>query len=189
MQIPASRRLTFRLLDKQDAELLFRLDQDPAVMQYINGGVPSSMQDIVQRMLPRMQAYRDPVKGFGIYGVFAREALMLTSGQQLAKGDYLGWVLVRPMNFFTTGAEPDDLELGWRFFRHCWRQGIASEAAATVAAVVAKQPGIARLSAIALPDNHGSVAVMQKLGMSYVKRYIHRDPLGDYDVVLYSKPV
>lgn len=189
MQIPASQRLTFRLLDAQDAELLFRLDQDPAVMHYINGGVPSTMQDIVQRMLPRMQAYRNPAKGYGIYGVFAREAIMLTDGQSLAAGDYLGWVLVRPMNFFTTGAEPDDLELGWRFFRHCWRQGIASEAAAAVAAVLAGQPGIRKLSAIALPDNHGSVAVMKKLGMSYVKRYIHRDPLGDYDVVLYSKTV
>ena len=189
MQIPATSRLTFRLLDEQDAELLFLLDQDPAVMQYINGGVPSSMQDIVQRMLPRMQAYRNPAKGYGIYAVFAREAMTLSNGQPLAAGDYLGWVLVRPLNFFTTGAEPDDLELGWRFFRHCWRQGIASEAAAAVAAVFAKQPGIARLSAIALPDNHGSVGVMKKLGMSYVKRYIHRDPLGDYDVVLYSKTV
>lgn len=187
MQIPASNRLTFRLMDDHDADLLFTLDQDPAVMQYINGGVPSSHTDITERMLPRMNAYRDAAKGYGIYAVFSRLALTLTDGTALPADTYLGWVLVRPMNFFTTGAEPDNLELGWRFFRRYWQQGFASEAAAAVSAVLAQQPQIRFLSAIALPANTGSVAVMQKLGMQYVKRYIHRDPLGDYDVVLYRK--
>lgn len=189
MQIPASARLSFRLMDDNDAELLFDLDQDPAVMQYINGGVPSTARDIEQRMLPRMNAYRNVEQGYGIYAVFSRIPLTLTDGSAIPADEYLGWVLVRPMNFFTTGAEPDNLELGWRFFQRYWRQGFASEAAAAIGAVMAQQPAVQFLSAIALPDNRGSVAVMQKLGMQYVKRYIHRDPLGDYDVVLYSKAV
>ena len=35
-------------------------------------------------------------------------------------------------------------------------------------------------------DNDGSVAVMKKMGMDYIKSYIHCDSqLGDLDVVLY----
>lgn len=204
MQIPATPRLRFQLMSAADANLLFDVDQDEQVMLYINGGHKSSWQDIEQRMVPRMNAYRDPQLGYGIYAVFATQALPSKhsgdpampeplSAQHSAADSYLGWILVRPMNFFTTGAEHDNLELGWRFKRHCWGLGIASEAAAAVANSVVAQRAqltsitpVQALSAIALPDNQASIGVMKKLGMQYVKRYIHQDPLGDYDVVLYQ---
>jgi RimJ/RimL family protein N-acetyltransferase len=189
MQIDPSARLYYRLMDDNDAGLLFELDQDAEVMKYINGGVPSTEADIQQRMLPRMNAYRDPAKGYGLYAVFTRAAQTLTDGATLPADSYIGWVLVRPMYFFTTGAVPADLELGWRFKRCVWRQGYASEAAAAVCAAAAQLPGVTHLSAIALPDNSGSVAVMKKLGMQFVRRYLHRDPLGDFDVVHYSMAV
>lgn len=197
MQIPSTLRLSFQLMSDTDAGLLYDVDQDELVMRFINGGHKSSWQDIEQRMLPRMQAYRNPQLGYGIYAVFAKQALASPDNHvELSVGAYLGWILVRPMNFFTTGAEHDNLELGWRFKRECWGLGIASEAAAAVAQSVVKQRlplntavPIRALSAIALPDNHASVGVMKKLGMQYVKRYIHHDPLGDYDVVLYQQSV
>lgn len=198
MHIPATLRLDFRLLTADDANLLFEVDQDELVMKYINGGARSSWQDIKQRMLPRMNAYRDAELGYGIYGVFANSPAAPWLAHSSAHPQYLGWVLVRPMNFFTSGAEHHNLELGWRFKRACWGHGIASEAAATIANDVVRQrqqlanarpsqaPAVTHLSAIALPDNHASIGVMKKLGMHYVKRYIHQDPLGDYDVVLYQ---
>lgn len=195
MQIPSTPRLRFQLMSDTDAGLLHEVDQDELVMQFINGGHKSSWQDIEQRMLPRMNAYRNPTLGYGIYAVFAQQALASTDNQfEISAGAYLGWILVRPMNFFTSGAEHDNLELGWRFKRCCWGLGIASEAAAAVAQSVVEQRRhdalpVRALSAIALPDNHASVGVMKKLGMQYVKRYIHQDPLGDYDVVLYQKSV
>ena len=42
LQIPASTRLQYRLLDAHDSELLFELDQDEAVMRFINGGRKTS---------------------------------------------------------------------------------------------------------------------------------------------------
>lgn len=195
MHIPATSRLHFRLLSQDDAGLLFEVDQDELVMKYINGGHKSSWQDIELRMLPRMQAYRDAVLGYGLYGIFANEPSAPWLDQNSAHPDYVGWVLVRPMNFFTSGAEHDNLELGWRLKRACWGHGIASEAASAIAREVCNQrrhlamtqqaPAVTQFSAIALPDNHASTGVMKKLGMRYIKRYIHRDPLGDYDVVLY----
>jgi RimJ/RimL family protein N-acetyltransferase len=37
-----------------------------------------------------------------------------------------------------------------------------------------------------MPGNAASINIMKKLGMSYIKTDIHRDPLGDEEVVYYT---
>ena len=177
--IPSSPRLRFTLLTEQDAELLFEVDQDEEVMRYLNGGKRTSMQQITEIFLPRMAQYRNPERGFGIWQV-----------RRLEDNAYLGWVLIRPMGFNTATPSEDDVELGWRFMRLYWGQGYASEAAEAVAlAVTANNPAVNYLSAIAMPDNAGSIGVMRKLGMQFIKRYLHQDALGEVDAVLYRKKI
>lgn len=178
LKIPGSQRLSFALLSEQDAALLFEVDQDEEVMRYINGGTRTSMHTIVEVMLPRMAKYRDPTTGYGIWQV-----------RQQADNSYLGWVLIRPLGFNTATPSLDDVEIGWRFKRAYWGQGYASEAALAVAkAVLAHNQNVTYLSAIAMPANEGSIAVMRKLGMQFIKRYLHQDALGDVDAVLYRLP-
>ena len=177
LQVPATERLHFALLSEQDAQLFFEVDQDAEVMRYINGGKLTSMQTIVEVMLPRMAQYRDAERGFGIWQV-----------RRTADNAYLGWVLIRPMGFNSATPSNDDVEIGWRFKREYWGQGFASEAAKAVAdAVLANNPNVQYLSAIAMPENAGSIGVMRKLGMQFIKRFMHRDALGDVDAVLYQK--
>lgn len=177
VSVPASSRLTYALLSGKDAELLFDVDQDEEVMRYINGGKCTSMQTIVDVMLPRMALYRDPATGFGIWQV-----------RRTNDDAFLGWVLIRPMGFNSESPSQHELEIGWRFKREYWGQGYATEAASAIAAaIMAHNGGYSILSAIAMPDNTGSIGVMQKLGMQFVKRYLHQDALGDVDAVLYQK--
>lgn len=177
LQISATARLHFALLSEQDAQLFFDVDQDAEVMRYINGGKLTSMQTIVEVMLPRMAQYRDAERGYGIWQVRRND-----------DNAYLGWVLIRPMGFNSQTPSTDDVEIGWRFKREYWGRGYASEAAAAVAdAVLAKNQNLQFLSAIAMPDNAGSIGVMRKLGMQFVKRFLHRDALGDVDAVLYQR--
>ena len=177
--IPPSPRLSFGLLSQQDAQLLFEVDQDEEVMRYLNNGQRTTMQTIIEVMLPRMAQYRNPELGYGIWQV-----------RRLEDNTYLGWVLIRPMGFNTEVPSTDDVEIGWRLKRPYWGQGYASEAAAAVArAVVANNNSIKYLSAIAMPDNAGSIGVMRKLGMQFIKRYLHRDALGDVDTVLYRTDI
>ena len=177
LQISATTRLHFSLLSAQDAQLLFEVDQDAEVMRYLNGGTLTSMQTIVEVFVPRMLQYRNPALGYGIWQV-----------QHSDDNAYLGWVLIRPMGFNSEAPSTDELELGWRFKREYWGRGYASEAAKAVAdAVVANNNNVQFLSAIAMPDNVGSIGVMRKLGMQFVKRFLHRDALGDVDAVLYRK--
>lgn len=178
MQIPDSDRLTFRLMGNNDAQALWELDQDPAVMHFINGGKPNSMDTINKVFLPRMQAYTDKQKGWGIWQVSDKNTQ-----------EYLGWVLVRPMSFFTGEPKLNDLELGWRFFQKSWGKGYATEAAIAIKKIIAEQKNIDYVSALAVEDNYGSIGVMKKVGMNFIRKYAHKDPIGDFTAVHYQMSV
>ncbi|RMA78824.1 RimJ/RimL family protein N-acetyltransferase [Umboniibacter marinipuniceus] len=155
--ILASKRLSYRLFTEEDREELWALDQDPEVMRFITKGEPSSMERIETLFIPRMMAYNLPIKGWGIWRVSVSE-----------DDRYLGWVLVRPENFFDDQRDDTSLELGWRFFQSSWGQGYATEAAAYLAdQLLALNPELKQFMAIADKENEASIGVMKKLGMSF----------------------
>ncbi|KGK00634.1 GNAT family N-acetyltransferase [Thalassotalea sp. ND16A] len=172
-----SARLSFALMDESDAQLLFDLDQDPAVMRFINGGKPSTWQDIEQRFLPRFRAYRNADKGWGLWKV------TITETKQ-----FIGWILVRPMQFFSDTPRWDDIELGWRFKQEAWGKGFASEAARQIQQALAKQTDAKFYSAVAEVDNLGSINIMKKIGMKYIKTEQEQTLAGVVDAVFYQMP-
>ncbi|MEI5640766.1 MULTISPECIES: GNAT family N-acetyltransferase [unclassified Pseudoalteromonas] len=179
MNITPSPRLRYRLLNAADLSLLADLDSDPEVMKFINGGHPHSVADIKQTFIPRLTSYVNPEKGWGLWGCF-----------DISSTAFLGWLLVRPMGFFDTTRNDQDIELGWRFKKQTWGKGLATEAAAHIMAHLrAHNPKIEQFSAIAMPNNKASIKVMTKLDMEFVKQGVHHDPLGDLDVVYYTLQV
>ena len=175
MNIPRTARLNFKLMDENDGALLFDLDNDPAVMEHLTRGKVSTMNTIKEVFIPRMQAYRNPQQGWGLWQVNLNES-----------DTFIGWILIRPMGFFTEQADYSDIEIGWRFKRTSWGKGYASEAAQAVADVITANADIKALSATALKDNNGSIKVMKRLGMQFVEHYTHSDELP---AVLYRKSV
>ncbi|QDP02913.1 GNAT family N-acetyltransferase [Thalassotalea sp. PS06] len=175
MTITDTDRLTFRLMDENDKQLLFDLDQDPEVMRFINGGTPTSWEDIEQRFLPRLRAYRNPENGWGLWQINLKD-----------NDAFLGWVLVRPMDFFSEQRKDNNLEIGWRLKQKYWGKGYATEAAKAIMETLAELPKVDKISAIADPDNQGSINIMKKLGMRYLKTYTYRDGGREEDVVYYQ---
>ena len=163
-------------MDENDAELLYELDNDPEVMKHLTRGKVSTMQTIKEVFIPRLNAYKNEQKGWGLWQV------NITEGNT-----FIGWVLVRPMGFF---EQPDfsDLEIGWRFKKMSWGKGYASEATLAIAKAVSEPEEVKSLSATALKDNLGSIKVMEKLGLKFVKNYNHKDEQGELPAVLYSCP-
>jgi RimJ/RimL family protein N-acetyltransferase len=178
MKVTNTARLTLRLMNAQDEELLFELDQDPAVMQHLTGGKPTSREDISNVFIPRMLSYRNPTKGWGLWQVNISES------QQ-----FIGWILVRPMAFFSEDPEWQNLELGWRFKQSSWGKGYAFEAANAVKNALTEKSDITHLSATALLANNSSITLMEKLGMRRLKTYLHKDPLGAHEAVYFQMNV
>ncbi|MCX7545949.1 GNAT family N-acetyltransferase [Marinicella gelatinilytica] len=175
LTIKHSERLSYLIMDDTDADLLFELDQDPAVMKHINKGNPTSRAEINDIFIPRMMQYRNPEKGWGLWQV-----------NTLADDEFIGWILVRPMHFFSDERDDEDIELGWRFMQKSWGKGYATEAAKAVMTALQQQVGYTKFSAVAVPDNIGSIRMMEKLDMQYQKTALHKDPLGDLEAVYYS---
>ncbi|MDX1705357.1 GNAT family N-acetyltransferase [Pseudidiomarina sp.] len=179
VNIPNSARLCFRLMDDNDGDIMYELDQNPEVMRYITPGRVPSRKDISAVFIPRMQKYRNPEKGWGLWQV-----------NTIADNAFIGFILVRPMFFFSDERDDTNIELGWRFKQHTWGQGYASEAACHVAGFLAAgDQSITRFSAVAHPENNGSINIMKKLGMYFVRQFQHKDPLGEFDVVHYEQQV
>ncbi|MGX5173959.1 GNAT family N-acetyltransferase [Aliikangiella sp. IMCC44653] len=175
-----SARLMLTLMEdnESDNELLFELDQDPEVMRFITGGVVTSRQKFSQVMLPRMEQYRNPDKGWGLW-----KAVTLSDNQ------FIGWILIRPMEFFSDTPQFDNLEIGWRFMRKSWGHGYATEAADCLLKGLTQQQEVSYFTALADKHNAASINIMKKLGMKYLKTAIHKDPLGDSEAVFYQLKV
>ena len=61
-----------------------------------------------------------------------------------------------------------ELEVGYRFRKEHWGQGLATEAAAASIAFGFGELGLDRIVAVALPTNKASRRVMEKCGLSFV---------------------
>ena len=93
--------------------------------------------------------------------------------------------MVRPFGFFTQHPESDNMELGWRFKRHTWGKGYATEAAESVKEAL-YDIGVEKFSAIANPQNSASINIMKKLGMTFSHELEYKDKLYHETVVVYS---
>jgi RimJ/RimL family protein N-acetyltransferase len=148
-------RLLLRPTTLADRTELHRLEQDPEVMRYLNGGRPTSLAPDADCgfLMPRGG---EP----GIWAVIERET-----------GAFLGWVSLIP--------EQDAGQLGYRLRRAAWGRGFATEAASAVIADGFARLGLARIVAQTMAANLPSRRVMQRLGMRHVRTFFvdFQDPL------------
>lgn len=148
-------------------------------MRFINGGEPTPMVVIEEVAIPRMLKYSLPERGWGLW-----------KAQLLSNDEFLGWILVRPMYFFSPElpTEESNLELGWRFHQSAWGKGYATEAARAVATALRNEKLCDTFTAIAMEDNLASINIMKKLGMRFEKKAIHKDELWQAETVYYGCP-
>lgn len=145
----------------------YALNTDPEVMEHLSGPMTREASD-----------------GFARYGEawFEREGLGLLPVVRRSDGVLLGMCGLHRHRWY-----PDDVEVGWRFARHAWGAGYATEAATAWLRRGFGELGLPRVVSITTPANGRSRAVMRRLGLYPDHTATHRTLDGaPVDVVVHA---
>ena len=153
----STQRLRLRQFTVGDVDNIVALDSDPDVMRYITLGQPTPRATIEQRVLPSWLKFYE---SGGHIGFWAAELL--------ATGEFIGWFHLRPDRF-----EPAQQELGYRFHKRYWGQGLASEGGRALINDGFSVSQFAVICARALRGNLASQRVMQKCGLKFECEFVY----------------
>ncbi|MFG3225964.1 GNAT family N-acetyltransferase [Kitasatospora sp. NPDC048194] len=149
-------RLVLRPFTEADADHLFALDNDPEVMRFINGGAPTSREEIGTAVLPRL-LHDYPC--LGTRGFWAAE--------ERGTGTFLGWFEFRPLDEHSCAV----VELGYRLNRAAWGRGHATEGSRHLIDKGFTDLGVERVTANTMAVNTRSRRVMEKSGLSFLRAF------------------
>ena len=141
-------RLVLRQLELRDAGFILELLNEDAFLRYIG--------DKGVRSLSEAREYidRGPIEsyqryGFGLYAVCLRDTTPVGICGLVKR------------------AGLADVDVGFAFLaRHC-SKGYAVESASAILAHARRELGLRRIVAITAPDNAGSIAVLEKIGLKF----------------------
>jgi RimJ/RimL family protein N-acetyltransferase len=142
-------RLILRNWKPSDIEPWAALNADPAVMEHF----PSTHTRAESEAMAHMNQSVIDQNGWGLWAVERRE-----------DGAFLGFTGL--MTLRDTNPLAPGVEIGWRYARHAWGAGYASEAARAALGhgfAVLKLP---RIVAFTASENLRSQAVMDRVGMT-----------------------
>ena len=144
MTIFETGRLRLRPLSLNDVELLVELDSDPEVTRYINGGRPSTAEE-VEATVRAAVGHR--------WTAFTNDT-----------GEFVGWFSLRP-----TGDR--EYELGYRLRQAWWGRGFATEGSRRLVDHAFGSLRASRIWAQTMTVNTRSRRVMEACGLRYVRTF------------------
>jgi RimJ/RimL family protein N-acetyltransferase len=149
-------RITLVPLADGHLEWEAELDSDPEVMRYLSGRA-STREEVESSHATRMAAAQK-VDGLGFW-------------VGLVDDEFVGWWILQPAH---GPDQPDDrhvADLGYRVLRRHWRKGLASEGSRELMRYGFDDIGLDRIIAQTLTVNAASRAVMERVGLTFVRTF------------------
>lgn len=150
-------RLILRPMTDADVEEVFRMRRDDEIMRFIREPVASrrEAEDWIKMISSRWAKDR-----IGFCGVIEKQS-----------GKFAGWCGLWQLK------ESREIEVGYAIVKDFWRKGFASEAANAFLAYGFNELSFEKIVAVARPENAGSRAVMEKIGMrfDYIGKFYERE--------------
>jgi RimJ/RimL family protein N-acetyltransferase len=141
-------RLELRELELGDDAFILKLLNEDGFLRFIGDKGVRTLADAREYLSKGpMDSYRR--NGFGLY---------LAS---LRNGEPIG------MCGLVKRDSLPDVDVGFAFLSHHWSKGYAAESATAVLAYGKERLRLRRIVAITAPDNHGSIAVLEKIGLKF----------------------
>ena len=132
------------------------LDSDFEVMRYLSGRA-STREEVVANHARRLAA-AEKVDGLGLW-------------VGLVDDEFVGWWILQPAHGPDQPDDPGVADLGYRLLQRHWRKGLASEGARELVRYGFDDVGLDRIIAQTLTVNTGSRAVMERIGLTYVRTF------------------
>ena len=153
-------RLFIRPFTMDDIEPAYTMNLDAEVSQYTGDGGVVSKKEIKRRII------HDVLGDYKKYG-FGRLAVEWKTDNKFI--GFAGLKLLDDLN---------EVDLGYRFLREYWGRGIATEAAGACVNLGFKTLGLSKIIAMVLPENIGSIRVLEKLNFVYEKDIMEDNQLA-----------
>ena len=151
-------RIYLERFREDDTDLLFQLDGDADVMKYITLGVSRTIEEVIEKSMPRILKSYQENSDFGIFAAYLNNS-----------DKYIGWFQFEKDKEFKYA-----IEIGWRLKKQHWGNGYATEVA-----IALSEMGIEMgktIVARAMIENLASIRVMEKAGLEFEKEF-----WGDYE--------
>lgn len=163
----ATDRLVLRTFRPEDLVLYAKLNEDPAVVEFLGGH-------------PFTRAMSDDM-AHGANDSFVQRGFGKLAVERRVDGAFLGMCGLSIEPWF-----PNDLEIGWRLAREYWGFGYATEAATAWLNYAFEHLRAARVISVADVPNLRSIAVMRRIGLQFDHAPTLSDENGEFEAVVYS---
>lgn len=157
-------RLLLRTFTIEDAPLIYVLNLDPEVIRYTLDPIRDieHAREVLEKTILPQYALNN----------HGRWAVLLKSSK-----DFIGWCGLK------TRPERNEIDLGYRFIKKAWGNGYATEAAYACIQYGFEKLHLQRIVGRAMPENKGSLKVLEKCGMKYVgEDVVDGHPAITYDI-------
>ncbi len=151
-------RLILRQFTEADAPLILLLISDPEVIKYLHEPLLKSedeAREIIRKII--LPQYKNSL---GRWAVHTK-----------ANNEFIGWCGLKYLE------ESGEIDLGYRFLPTAWGKGYATESAKHVLDHGFNQLHLQEIMGKAHIQNIGSINVLQKTGMRFIKDIIEHDSL------------
>ena len=159
-------RLLLRPFRDEDLPAYAALNAHPRVAEMLGG--------------PLTRAESDDI-ALWANGLWERERLGLLAVQRRADGAFLGMCGLHRLR-----DRPGDVEVGWRLAPELWGNGYATEAGGTWLEHGFRTLDLPRIISVTDEPNVRSLAVMRRLGMTFLERDRVTDSGVTFDAVVYA---
>ncbi len=167
MNILETDRLILRNLTLDDAEFIFDLYNQPSFIKFIGDRGIRTLDDARDFLTKRLISHYERF-GFGLCLTLLKDSETPIGICGLIKRDAL-----------------DDVDVGFAFLPQFWLKGYAVESAFAVLAYAKNTLGMKRIAGITTEDNHGSIRVLEKLGLQFEKMI--RLPEDEIELKLFTR--
>ena len=158
-------RLLLRTFTPEDSRLIYELNLDPEITRYTGDPVRDinhAKEILEQVILPQYALYNH-----GRWAVHIKDGL-----------EFIGWCGLKNQ------PERNEIDLGYRFLKTAWSKGYATEAAFACIKYGFEKLNLQRIIGRAMPDNIGSLRVLEKCGMTYIRdEIVDGHPAKTYEIL------